>query len=384
MLAAIAVMALAAAGCFSGSPPTTAEGGQVGSPAAGGQSWKGVCPDTVVVQTNWWPQAEYGALYRLLGAKPTVDAGRKTVTSALVDAGVDTGVDLTVRAGGPANNFTPAAQVLYTDKSVMLAGSDLDAAVAVSATRPVLGVFAPMDIAPLVLMWDQAAYPTVNTIADIGQTDAKVLYFQGAAYMQYLIGAGILKASQVSASYQGTPDQFRAARGTAVQQGFLTNEVLTYPQDTRIWGKPVSYELIADTGYPVYQEMLVTRPDRKAEFSRCLRKLVPALQRASVAYAADPGPTNLLLSQLVSKLPGAYPYPKEHADEASRAMLFKGVIGNGANKVIGDVDEDRVRRIITITTPILTSQRTKVKPGLAVEDLTTNEFIDQALGLPAR
>src|SRR5689334_7350941 len=30
-------------------------------------SLKGVCPDTVVFQTNWWPEPDHGFLYQLIG-----------------------------------------------------------------------------------------------------------------------------------------------------------------------------------------------------------------------------------------------------------------------------------------------------------------------------
>jgi hypothetical protein len=76
----------------------------------------------------------------------------------------------------------------------------------------VLSVFAPLDLSPVVLMWDPARYPNFNTIADIGQTTTPVIYFQGATYMAYLLGAGLLRPSQVAASYGGTPTSGRPRR----------------------------------------------------------------------------------------------------------------------------------------------------------------------------
>ena len=89
IVALAAVTALAVAGCGDSS---TGEGGQAvqGTATAGASALKGVCPDTVVFQTNWWPQAEYGGLYRLVGANPTIDSAKNKVTGALVDNGVDT------------------------------------------------------------------------------------------------------------------------------------------------------------------------------------------------------------------------------------------------------------------------------------------------------
>src|SRR6266545_7740937 len=55
-------MVLVASGCSGG-----ASSGAGAAPTAAGRSvnLKGVCPDPVVVQTPWVPQAEHGALYEL-------------------------------------------------------------------------------------------------------------------------------------------------------------------------------------------------------------------------------------------------------------------------------------------------------------------------------
>ncbi len=46
-------------------------------------SLAGVCPATVVIQTDWNPEAEHGHLYQMLGAGYTVD--KKSVTGPLID-----------------------------------------------------------------------------------------------------------------------------------------------------------------------------------------------------------------------------------------------------------------------------------------------------------
>ena len=93
LLAALLVLT----GCASRSEPA---GGQAvsGSASAGDAlSLRGVCPDTIVVQSSWYPQVEHAALYQLLGVGSRIDATRKTVSGPLVASGKDTGV----RPGGP-------------------------------------------------------------------------------------------------------------------------------------------------------------------------------------------------------------------------------------------------------------------------------------------
>jgi hypothetical protein len=381
LIAAATAVALAGTACSNTSDSGSNGGAQVNTQASAGtpSSLKGVCPDTVRVATNWWPQAEYGSLYRLIGQSPNIDKKAKKVTGKLVDNGVDTGVSIEVDAGGPATNFTPAASALYTDKTITLGGADLDFGVSLSGSKPVLSVFAPMDTQPTVLLWDPKTYPNFNTISDIGQTSTKVLYFQGSTYMSYLTGSGILRPSQADPSYDGTPSRFIQAGGKVVQQGFLTNEVYSYEHEIKQWGKKVSWQLISDSGYPNYAETLAINPTRKAELAPCLKKLVPALQRAAVGYLNDPKPTNDLIVQLVKDF-NAFAYSPERAAYAVQAMKDNAIMGNGTNKAIGDFDTARVQKLIGIDTPILTGQHVQLKAGLTPNDVVTNEFIDPNIG----
>jgi hypothetical protein len=373
------VLAVAGAGCDSGGD-STADGQSADRSAGAAESLKGTCPDTVVVQTNWWPQAEYGGLYRLLGSDAQVDKDKKIVSGPLVSEGADTGVKIEIRAGGPANNFTPSSKLMYADKTVTLGGSDIDQAAQFSKDSAVLGVFAPMDLSPLVLMWDPATYPNFKTIVDVGQSNAKVLTFQGSTYVEYLTGSGILKKSQVEGSYDGSPARFVAEAGKVVQQGYLTNEVYAYEQEIAQWKKKVAWTLVNDAGYPNYPEALTIRPDRKAELAPCLKKLVPILQKSVVGYAADPKATNDLLVKLVTDY-NAFAYSPERAAYAVTAMKDNGIIGNGANSTVGDFEKERVQRIVDVVTPIFAGQRQPVKDGLKADDLFTNEFIDNSISL---
>lgn len=378
---AAAVLALAVCGCTAatgeaGPKPTAAGTGQAGL--------AGVCPDPVVVQTNWWPQAEYGAVYRLLGPDPTVDRDGKRVTGRLVASGRDTGVRVQVRSGGPANGFVPAAKMLYADRQITLGGVDLDQVIQVTGSgQRVLAVFAPLDLSPLVILWDRRTHPGFTTIGDIGQTDMRVLYFPGATYMEFLVGSGILRRSQVEGSYDGSPARFVADDGRVAQQGYLTNEVYAYQHEVKQWARPVAYQLVSDAGYPTYPETLAIRADRREELTGCLRRLVPILQQATVDYLADPQPTNELIVRLAKDF-GGYPYSMQRAAYAVRVMAAEGIMGNGADRTVGDFDPARVDKLLSIVRPIFAGQKQPVPDGLAPGELFTNQFVNPAIGLPAR
>lgn len=377
MTAVLAAAGLVAAGCADGADRVQGQQSSRTAPA-GATSLAGVCPATVVVQSNWWPQAEDGAVYRLLGGELTVDEARKRVSGALLAEGVDTGVRLEVRSGGPATGFVPAVNTLFTDPSVLLGTADTDQIAQLSATRRVKAVVAPLERSPVVLMFDPAQHPDFKTIADIGRTDTRVLYFQGATYIDYLTGAGLLRRSQVDAGYAGTPDRWVAARGGIVQQGFLTNEPYAYEKELPAWNRKVGWLLVADSGYPVYPETLAVRADRETELAPCLRRLVPIVQRSAAGYLADPTATNQLIVTLAKDF-RAYPYSAARAAYAVSVMRDNKIVGNGPNGTLGDFDTARLRRLLDIVRPVFARSRQPLPAGLGPDDIATNAYIDASV-----
>ena len=177
-------VAVAVTGC-GGDDDTPAPAQGSAAPAASDEqlNLKGSCPATVVVQTDWDPESEYGVYYHLLGPNPEVDTERKRVSAPLVAQGKDTGVRLEVRTGGPSIGFEPVSAQMYKDKSITLGPGQH------RRGDPLLGRAAdpgrgrPMEVSPFMIMWDPATYPQFQRIADIGRTDAKVFYFEGDTYM---------------------------------------------------------------------------------------------------------------------------------------------------------------------------------------------------------
>lgn len=347
----------------------------------GGGGLAAVCPDPIVVQSPWWPQSEHGVFYHLVGEGYTIDPDTLSVTGPLVAGGTDTGVQIEIRAGGPAVGFQNAGTLMYTDEEIMLGQVATDDAIGLSAENPVVAVMAPMEVAPYMIMWDPERFPEFQTVVDIGQTDTTVLYFEGATYMDYLIGAGILRAEQVDGGYDGSPSRWLAEDGDLAQQGFATSEPFVYEQELDAWGKPVRFQLIHHTGYPIYAEAIVVRADRLDQHSACLEQLVPILQQSLVDYLADPQATNDLIVELTDAY-GAFPYSSDKAAWAVEQQLELGIVGNGDNDTIGDFDLERVQETINIVVPIYSGQRREVAPDLTPEDLVTNQFIDPSIGLP--
>jgi hypothetical protein len=379
-IAVLAVLALAAAGCGGNGDEGGSQASGTTAPTDASVSLAGTCPDTIVVQTDWDPESEYGVYYHMLGPNPDIDTDHKRVTAPLVSGGKDTGVKLEVRLGGPSIGFEPVSSQMYKDTSITLGQVSTDEAIRFSAKQATQAVVAPMETSPFMIMWDPGTYPQFNTIADIGKTDTKVLYFEGDTYMAYLTGTNVLKKSQVDGSYDGKPANFVAADGKVAQAGFATSEPYIYEHEVRQWNKPVKYALVSEAGYPFYPQALSIRAADKQKLAPCLKKLVPIVQRAQVDFLANPEKTNALVLDLVKQYNTGWVYSPGLAAYAIEKMR-SDFVTNGPDQTLGNFDTARVQRMIEIVTPIFTAQRQPPKEGLTPEDIATNEFIDTSIGI---
>ncbi len=378
LLAGALALALAAGACTSSSKSATQS---AAPPASGSLSLKGVCPDTVVVQSNWFPESEHGAVYQLVGSGYRIDAARKRITGPLVAHGKDTGVQIEIRAGGPAVGFQSSAALMYQDPSITLGMLQSDEIIQVSKTQPVIGVVAPLELDPQILLWDPKTHPDWHTVTDIGQTNTQVLYFQSSAYMEYLVGAGILRRSQIDGRYDGSPARFVASGGKIAVQGYATNEPYLYEHEVKAWGKAVAFQLIVDTGYPNYANVLTVRADRKAALAPCLARLVPIIQQAQVDFMTNSANTLDLLVKVDQTYKGGFVYSPGLAQFAVTQMRRLGIVDNGHDATLGNFDTARLQRLVNIVVPIFNGQHKPIKPNLTPADIVTNQFINPAIGL---
>lgn len=377
---------LALAAC-SGDSTTGHEGGsgeQAPAVEAGGPlDLSEVCPENVVIQTDWFAESEYGFLYQLIGPDYNIDTGAKRITGSLVAQEQYTGVDVEVRFGGPAIGYEQVSPQMYVDKDITMGLVSSDEAIQNSKDQPTTAVFAPFEVSPMMIMWDKEKNPTFRTLVDIGQTDTTVLYYETDTYMQYLLGAGILRESQVDGSYQGSADRWVTEDAAIAQAGFATSEPYIWKNEL---GDGRSYDtelqLINDTGYPVYGQSLSIRTGDKEELAPCLEQLVPIIQQAQVDFIEDPAETNALIIEAVEADDGSvWNYSPGLADFAVATMKERSLVDNGPNETIGDMEERRLERMIEILTPIFTGQDKELKADLTPADLFTNEFIDTSIGL---
>lgn len=338
---------------------------------------KEICPETIVIQSDWFPTPERAVPYSLVGPDGTIDADRGRYSGPFGN----TGVNVEVRAGGPYTGFAPFTATMYKDPEIFFGFMPTDEQVQNYAKQPTVSVVATLDINPQMLMYDPETYD-FKSISDIGKSKAKVLYFEGLPFMDFLLHKGALREDQIDSSFDGSPARFITANGELVIQGYASNEPYRYEHDIRQWNRPVKYLLINDAGYEIYPENLAVRPDTIKKYPECLKKVVPMIQEAIVRYTKDPQPTNDTLIRISEAMDVPVPLTPGGNEFAVKTMLDEKIISNGPNQTVGDFDEERVQRVIDEQlAPVFEMRGTPIKKGLTADDIHTNEYIDPSIGL---
>lgn len=343
-----------------------------------------VCPSPFIIQKDWLAQAEQGFAYQLIGASGKMSDGRYEGPLG------STGIDLVVLEGGPGmGDGETAYSALYMGNSKAgltphLAFHELDNAFIFSGRFPAVGVVAPLDKSPNAIFWDRGTYPegfaTIDDLKTFAASGKGNIYLTTIkrTFGKFLLEQGI-PADAFVEGYKGEGETFVVNNGTWLQSGFVTNEVHKFETGNN-WAKPVDYLLLSDLGYPIYTGMLSVATNRLDELVPCLEKLVPLIQQAQVDYAKNPAEVNGLITAFNEAGYGAsyWKTPADLVDYASKVMVETGVIGNGANKTLGDFDMERVKVIYDLLKP---SFDERADPAVTPESVVTNRFIDPAIGL---
>jgi hypothetical protein len=350
---------------------------EAGTPAPTGEGvLADVCPSTVVIQTDWFATPERAAAFQLAGPDGTVDVEKGAYVGPLGD----TGVNVEVRLGGPFLGGQPIPAQMYQDDSITLGFVPTDDAVRANAEFPVTGVFASLDINPQIVMFDPATYD-IDSWDDVKGTGAPIVYSEGKVFMDYLVANGYVDQEQADASFDGTPARFVADGGESMQQGYVSNEPYRWEHDVEGWMKPADYLLVHEAGYEIYPHAWSVRSGELEELTPCLKQLVPMLQQAQVDYIADPEPINEAILRIAETIPDGPPITLEGNADSVEVQVAEGIVGNGPDATVGNMDEERVQRVIDSVVPIFEGYGEDVAADIAPADIMTNEFIDESIGL---
>jgi hypothetical protein len=343
-----------------------------------------VCPNPFVIQKDWLMESEHGSFHQLIGGGGTVSQGRHQGPLG------STGIELVILEGGSGlgmGDGEASYMALYAGNSkagmkphMSLVGTDN--AIIFSNRFPVVGVVTPLEKDPTALIYDPATYPagfkTRDDLIAFGKSGGGKIYLSTVkrTFGKFLADSGI-PANAFIEGYRGDLENFVANNGKWLNQGFVTSEVFDLTHG-RSWNKPVAYTLLSDLGYENYPSVPSVAKDRLDELAPCLEKLVPLMQQAQIDYIRDPAEINALMASFNERkfAAGFWRTPRALLDEAVRASVESGVVGNGPTPALGDFDFSRMERLIRILAPGFDERAlSNVKP----EDIATNRFIDPSI-----
>jgi hypothetical protein len=206
-----------------------------------------------------------------------------------------------------------------------------------------------------------------------------VLAASGQTSIAALVGLGKLDQSQVDSSYKYSPAQFVAANGKIAQQAFATEEPYAY-ENSSFWKKPAKVLLLAEQGYPNYQNDFAVTPENLRSKAACLQRLVPLMQQSMVDYFKSPDAVNTLIAELSTKLKNPTPVTIGSEEFAADVMSSEGLVANAqGSSTFGLFDTSRVQNMVEIVSPVF-QKTANFDPEVKPEALFTNKFLDPSIG----
>ena len=331
-----------------------------------------VCPSPLVVQTDWFPESEHGAMYELIGEGYEIDKNNGIIVGPMVLGGTDLGIDWEVRAGGPFLGASSVSEHMALDDSIHLGYASTDQQVNHWDVTQLVSVVAPLEKNPQMVMWDLDTYPDVTGIRDIGERGIIVQVFGGGTFPDVFIAQGIWDEDKVDKSYTGSPARF-ITDGDIAQQGFASAEPYQYEFVHTDYGKAVGFELLHDAGFEIYSQTIGVRNGQIEEMRPCLERLVPIIQQASVNFDASPERANAVIVDTVTTYDTWWTYSPELAAFSVQAQRDYGLVGDGSDNIAANMEGSRYEKTLN---DMRAAGMEGIDADLTYDQLFTNEFID--------
>ena len=372
-LLALGTIVIAACGSDSaGDTDTTIAGSD--TTAVSGED---VCPEKLVIQTDWFPELEHGGTYQLIGPDGTISKDLVNysgpVQSQYAVGGLKTIEINTI-------NFDKANSSVLLDGEADMAYINISDVIKDSAAVDMVAVAKTLDLDPQMIMWDPAQND-VQKPEDIKASGADVLHFPGVAYIDFMIGKGYMSAEQSNPTYDGSDAKFVATNGAIFQQGFATNEVYKYENDIN-WkdGKPapVKFYTVGELGFDNYPAAITMMRTRATELDACLTLLVPKMQQAWIDFLSDPKPITDTMIE-INKVHDGFWALSPGVNEAGMKLVESGGFAvNSPDGTYCSFDKDRVQGLFDILQPIYDASGTKIADN--IDGVFTNKYCEGAPG----
>jgi len=332
-----------------------------------------VCPATVVIQTTGEPGVPLGPLYLLAGPDAVVEEGAVSGPFTRADGTVDD-ITLVVRSGGPATGFQDAVSVAAADDTITFVHTSISAMLRRHSETAMVAVAVLTDRSHVAVLVDPVTYPGVAGLDDVAAAGIEIRHFTDAPAFEFLGSTGTLSPGQLVDGFDGGPATFVAAEGTIAQQGDLLVDPALFASLPQ-WSRPVTAISLGDAGWDDHDDVLAVPASALEDRSECLARVVPLVQQAIGSYADDPAATNVLLAQARTASDPLSRVTAELLDVGAEEAVALGVIGEGVDGTVGDVDADRLGPFLPELAAALGVDE------VPIDELIDDSFIDPAVGL---
>ena len=337
----------------------------------------GPCPETIVIHANEMPMSDVGFLYQLISAEYVINAEKQTITAPLATGNKDLDISrLEIRHGVQVSNFEQVSSILHRDDNILLGLVDTDESIAFASSYPTRALFAPFQISPDIIYWNPDVYPTATRIADHNSWDVRIMYADGAYFMQHLLTTQQLKSPQPVNTFDGTPIPFIASGGMFLQQGLSTVDPYAYRYIYRDWMKDIAYQYIHEAGWQPYAMSVSATPEQLTRNAQCFQVLIPALQRATKDIFSAPEKAIARIVDAARQFATTWSYNPEQARAAMENIKTDGLIGNGPDNVLGSFDLQRTADFLDVFRQAFPEVSTS---NITAEQLVTNEYLDASM-----
>ena len=147
------------------------------------------------------------------------------------------------------------------------------------------------------------------------------------------------------------------------------------------WDKPVAFQLIHDAGWTASTpQSLAATPDNSRS-TGLLQEAGADHPAVQVDYVNDPAATNTLILELVEKYNNGWQYDEGQANARSGCSCRTSWWPTAPTARWAASTWTALTEFIATALPIYQASGAKLKDGVTVDDLVTNDFIDPSIHL---
>ncbi len=225
----------------------------------------------VVLQLNWFPEAEHGGFY----------------TALVDDLDAAEGLAVEIRPGGRA---APIASELAAGRVQFAVANAEDVVMFRSQGADIVTVMTACQHHPRCLL--MRADSGVKSFEDLGPRGMTLQVQQGHAFLEYMRSKGLL-AGVKEVPYTGGV-ALTVHDPKMAQQGYVYSEPLLARQE----GAEITTLMLSDIGFDPYSSVLVTTGKLVRERPDLVRRMVKVAIEGWQRYLADPAATNKRLLEV--------------------------------------------------------------------------------------